>query len=273
MLEGSIDPDLVAFAKTNAIRVMPLVTNKKFNKVSGQGILDDPAKQDAAISALATEALKQGFWGWQFDFEQLDASYRDKYSAFIKKASETLKSNNLKTSVAVVAQVSSDPGDYKENLWQNLIGVYDYAALASSTDFVTVMAYDDPDSKGPVARYSWVKRVIQYSLHYIPSEKLSLGIPFYYWKWSDATKKLVAIGGWQGLKNVFNKYGPTPKYSTVEQSPYIRYTAKKKHYTIWYENARSIQKKLDLVTSYHLHGFSAWALGLEIPDIHRIMKR
>lgn len=273
VLEGSIDSDLLAFAETYHIKVMPLVTNKAFSQDNGHAILDNSAAQDLAITSLVTEGLKEHFWGWQFDFEQMDASYKDKYSAFIQKVADAFKKNNLAISVAVVAQISENPADYPKNLWQRVVGVYDYAALGTSVDFVSVMTYDDPVSKGPVARFTWVQQVIQHSLKYIPKQKISLGIPLYYWKWRDATGKLVGIGGWDALKEAFAKYGAQPQYSLKQQAPYMTFVSKKIRYTIWYENARSVQQKINLINKYQLHGFSAWALGQEIPDLHRILKR
>lgn len=271
-LAGSVDPKLLAFARKHGIRVMPLVTNRGFDQEQSQIFLNNPAKQDAAVRALVREAKKQKFWGWQFDFEQLDASYRDKYSAFIAKASAALRKNGFAVSVAVVAQVSETPGDYPKTLWQDLIGVYDYAALASSTDFVSVMSYDDPGSPGPIARYSWLQQVIAHGLKSIPAEKFSLGIPFYYWKWDDTRGKIVGIGGYEGIQRIRERHFLTPGYSDEEQAPFLRYATSKKQYTIWYENARSIQRKVELVTANGLHGFSAWALGLETPEVHRVLQ-
>ena len=170
-------------------------------------------------------------------------------------------------------QISQNPDDYPRDLWQRVIGVYDYAALASSTDFISMMSYDDPFSKGPIARYSWLKQVIDYSLQSIPKEKLSLGIPLYMWRWDTEREKIVGIGGYKNIKMVIAGHKVTYGYSAVEQAPFIRYVAKKKSYTIWYENAKSVSKKLELIAEYGLHGFSAWALGLETPDIHSVVKK
>ena len=221
---------------------------------------------------LIAEAQKQGYWGWQVDFEGMDASYRDRYSAFIQRMSMAMKNAGLELSVAVVAQISDKPSDYPNNLWNRVIGVYDYGALASSTDFVSVMSYDDPGSKGPVARYPWLKQVIQYSLQSIPANKLSLGIPFYYWKWNDNTQKLVDIGGNSGIQTALKKKGAFTGFSTLDQVPFIEYFVKKVPYTVWYENGESIQKKLDLVDQYGLQGFSAWALGLETASVFNAIK-
>ena len=145
---------------------MPLVTNGNFSRGIYQAILNDPAKQDLAIKSIVDEAKKNGYLGWQFDFEQMDASYRDKYSSFAGKTAEDLKKNNLVFSVAVIAQVSSNPNDYPNDLWQKTIGVYDYAALAANADFISVMSYDDPEStitpsnirSGTKTRRVWQKK-------------------------------------------------------------------------------------------------------------------
>ena len=268
-LVGNPNADILVKASDNGIKVMPLVTNGGFGQASLETILNHPENQDVYISSLITEAKKYNYWGWQLDFEQMDLSYRDKFSYFVKKFGDAMRREGLTSSVAVIAQVSENPEDYPKNLWQRIIGVYDYASLAKSTDFISVMSYDDPESKGPVARYSWLQKVVSHSLTLVPAEKLSLGIPLYYWKWDDARGKLVGIGGYSGIKTTLNKYKTTKGYSVEYQAPYIKYKVKKTKYTIWYENGKSVGKKLDLITKNNLHGFSAWALGLESPDIHK----
>jgi len=268
-LEGSIDPAVIAFAKQQGIRLMPLVTNKAFASTSVASFLDDPAKQDAAIAALVSEAASQGYWGWQADFEQIDVAYRDKFSAFIARAGQAMKTHGLEWSVAVVAQTSENPADYPKDLWNKLIGAYDYYSLASSADFVTVMSYDDPESSGPVARYAWLNQVLDYSLSQIPASKLSLGLSLYYWKWNDRTGKLVGIGGYSGMKAVLKRKGITLGYSSAEQAPFIKYKIRKNSYTLWYENARSVAQKIALIKQRGLLGFSAWTLGLEVPSVFK----
>ncbi len=270
-LIGSVNFEILKLAKENSIKVMPLVTNGSFGQESLKTILNNPAKQDIAIALLVGEAKKYNYYGWQLDFEQMDLSYRDKFSSFVKKFGDAMKKEGLASSVAVIAQVSENPNDYPKNLWQRIIGVYDYKSLANSTDFISLMSYDDPESKGPVARYSWMQEVVAHSLTLIPAEKLSLGIPFYYWKWADATGKLISIGGYSGIKTTLKAYKVTKGYSEVEQAPFIKYTKAKKKYTIWYEDGRSIAKKIDLIAINNLHGFSAWALGLESPEVQKMI--
>ncbi len=271
-LSGRINKNVLSFAKKNKIKIMPLVTNGNFSKLGYQAILDDQTKQDSAIKSLIDEAKKSDYWGWQLDFEQMDVSYRDRYSAFASKVAGDLKKNNLMLSVAVIAQVSNNPNDYPNDLWQKTIGVYDYSSLAASADFISLMSYDDPESEGPVVEYIWLKKVLDYSMKLIPNEKLSLGIPLYYWQWKNESGARIGIGGRQGIYNVFRKYKVSTYYSADMEAAYLTYWHRAKQYTIWYENAQSVVKKIELIKKYRLHGFSAWALGLELPSIFNVVK-
>lgn len=272
-LESDIDPEIVKFALLHNIKIMPLVTNKGFSQAALKSVLDDATRQDQFVRELVSEAKQKGYYGWQIDFEQMDESYKDRFTSFVSKFGQSMKDAGLVSSVAVIAKISDRPEDYKTGLWHKLIGVYDYSALASATDFISVMSYDDPESKGPIARYSWIIKVIEYAKTKVSPNKISLGIPLYYWKWDDKTKKLVGIGGSEGLEIAKQKYKVSIGYSAIEKAPYMKYTQNKKSYTIWFENAESIKEKLKLIAHYDLLGFSAWALGQEMPIVHNAIKQ
>lgn len=270
-LIGTIKPDLLAFAKKNKIKVMPLLTNGAFSTSTCESFLNDPARQEILINNLILEAKDFGYIGWQIDFEQMELAYRNKFSEFIERAYTVFQKNNLKLSVAVIAQVSENPEDYPKNLWQRIIGVYDYARLAKSTDFISLMSYDDPNSQGPVAGYDWLNKVIDFSLTKIPKEKISLGLAFYYWQWRHVDGKRVGIGGNEGIQNVLNKYKVNFSFDEDEQAPYFDFWKGGVGYRIWYENAKSIKQKIALIKEHGLYGFSAWALGLELSSVYSVM--
>jgi spore germination protein YaaH len=267
-LEGSLDSEVLAFAKKKKIKVMPLVVNKKFSRAGAEAFLSDPSARVKAEQAMVEEAKENGYWGWQVDLESIDASYRDQFSSFIAELYKVMKANKLTLSVAIMAEHSSDPADYPEGSWQKYVGVFDYDALAPNADFFSIMTYDDPWSTGPIARYSWIKKVLDYAVKHIPSKKISLGLPLYYWQWDNASSQRIGIGGYVGLKNVLDKYYTKYYYDTVYQAPYVTYKKNKKAYTIWYENGRSLTAKIDLLKQYGLGGYSAWSLGLEVPSTY-----
>ncbi len=271
MLIGGVKPDLLAFAKKNKIAVMPLITNGAFNATTSRDFLDSSARQEILINNLILEARDFGYIGWQIDFEQMDVSYRDKFSAFIERTYSQFQKNNLKLSVAVIAQFSENPADYPKDLWNRIIGVYDYTALGQDSDFVSIMSYDDPNSAGPVAGYDWLNKVIDFSLSKIAPEKVSLGLGLYYWQWRHIDGKRVGIGGNEGLQTVLNKYKCNVSFSEEEQAPYFDYWKGGQGYRIWYENAKSIKAKITLIKEHKLAGFSAWALGLELNSVYNVI--
>ena len=266
-LKGSVDPVLLDFAKKNNIKTMPLAINYGFSSDGYHPLLDDPKKQNAAIAALVVEAKHYGYSGWQLDFEQMDAADRDAFSAFVKKVYAAMQENGLMLSVAVFAKTSDNPADYPNDLWRKTIGVYDYGTLAANADFISIMSYDDPFSLGPPAGWLWYKKVLAYSMSKIPAEKISLGIPLYYWLWNDVTGEKIEAGGNEGIQNAFNKRAAVAHYSAKHHVPYLTFYKKGMEYVLWYENVQSVAEKIALIKKNKLHGFSAWALGLERPNV------
>lgn len=270
-LNGSLKEDLQSFAKTNKIKIMPLLTNGAFSQTAGHNLLDSSKAQKILIKNLIAEAKKYDYWGWQLDFEQMELSYRDRFSKFVERVYKEFQKNDLKLSVAVIAQVSEIPADYPKNLWQRIIGVYDYKRLSEASDFISIMSYDDPYSLGPVSGWAWYNKVLSFSLTKIPREKISFGLGLYYWRWDDARMKRVGIGGNKHLDNLQKEHDVNFFWSEDENAPYFHFWEKGKSYTGWYENARSVEQKISLIMNNELRGFSAWALGLELPSVYSVM--
>ncbi|HEY4507722.1 MAG TPA: glycosyl hydrolase family 18 protein [Candidatus Paceibacterota bacterium] len=270
-LTGEPPKKALRFAKTKGIAVVPLVTNGAFDAAAVSIFLEDSEARTEAISAMVTEAEKRGYAGWQIDFEQMNVSLRDHFSAFVGEAATAMRVGGLFLSVAVVSKISDNPSDYPNDLWQNLIGVFDYAALGESADFVSLMSYDEPYKTGPVAPYPWLLRVLDYALDKIPPEKISLGIPLYYWEREDKPLgRIMEIGGASGIAEAKQERRAKTGYDETMETAFVRYSAAKKDSrVVWFENRRSIEAKLNLANLHSLHGISAWALGLELPETHR----
>jgi spore germination protein YaaH len=161
---------------------------------------------------------------------------------------------------------------YGDGSWDNWTGAFDYARIGKAADFVSVMAYDDSKSFGPVASLVWVKQVVAYSLERIPAEKISLGIPFYFWSMRDATGKRNHIGTYPAIAKLLKAKAYTKKgWSEEHGVSFVSYVKGGKRLTAWYEDKRSFEKKLDVISTNNLRGFSAWALGQEDPKIWEVM--
>jgi spore germination protein YaaH len=266
---GEVNTALLEVARQRRVPVMPLVINRGFDQGVIHAVLDDPVKRQRTIRYLLYYATRDDFWGVQLDFENIHASYRDRYSRFVEEAAGQFHNRGRRLSVAVVAKHSDRPEDYEESVWANWAGVFDYAALSRTTDFLSVMTYDQHNQvtpPGPVAGLPWMQRVLEYSLTHVPPHKLSLGIPLYFRSWRNGGGP-GGYGGYPEVVQLLHREGVAPQWDTDQQVPWFRYHGGGEKHEVWYEDVRSFQAKLELVRGYGLHGFSAWVIGQEDPRI------
>jgi spore germination protein len=141
---------------------------------------------------------------------------------------------------------------------------------------------------GPVAGYPWVKTIAEYTASTMPAAKISLGVPFYGMRW-DATDASATVGQaapppqadpgivpappqrkWRGRSS---RYADTvtlvtaaqPVWDETERSPHLSTEANGRKVELWFENAQSLEQKMQLAHSMGIPGISAWMLGQEDP--------
>ncbi len=268
-LLGTPSAEILRIAHDASAKVMPLVVNQAFDQKGVHKFLGDVNAQERLVNSLVLEAKARGYMGFQYDFEHMMASDRDAYTAFVQKSAPLFHDAGLQFSVALAPQHSDNKKDYGAGSWDNWTGAFDYKAIGAVADFVSVMAYDDSKSAGPVASLPWVNEVIQYSLAQMPASKISLGIPFYAWLWRDKTGKLDSSTSYPAIaKLIAQKRYLKKGWSDTYGVSYVKYIDEHlRRYTAWYEDKKSFDKKMALVTANKLFGFSAWALGQEDPSI------
>ena len=267
-LVGKLGPKLKQVVAEHNLKVMPLVVNASFSRTTIHKLLTTPNAQDDVITGLIYIAKKDGYIGWQYDLENIDYKDRDLYTAFVQKTYTQFQKNNLIFSVAAVARFV----DYENTVaFKDWSGVYDYAAISKSTDFISLMAYDDPKSVGPVASVDFVSKCLDYMKDKVPPEKLSLGVPLYYWKWDTDTDEKVGAGFFSNVLAIMSKYAYSMGFDSSLGVSDLSYSFENKNYKIWFEDQHSLQEKIDLAKAYNLRGFSAWQLGGEDPGIWSIL--
>jgi len=264
-LTGGLDANLKKIIQQKKLKVMPLVANAGFKQDVIHNLLLSSDAQDAVIKSFVGIAKKEKYIGWQFDFENISYLDKDLYSAFVERAARALKENGLILSVAA----SSRSVDYEDtDAFKNWGGAFDYARIAKAADFISLMTYDDPNSIGPVASLPFINSVLNYVKDKIPPEKLSLGIPLYYWGWDAQTsKKITASGTFQKLLKIMDSFRYNHGFSADLGAAWLTYVNQNKQYNIWYQNKDSFENKLTLIKQNNFRGFSAWVLGIEDPGI------
>ena len=114
-----------------------------------------------------------------------------------------------------------------------------------------------------------VRRVVEYALTEIPSEKLWLGIPNYGYDWRlpfVQGNKATSISNRYAV-SLAQRYGAEIQYDTTAQTPWFRYTDENGIvHEVWFEDARSIQAKLNLISEYGLSGTGYWNMMRPFPQ-------
>lgn len=256
-------------AVANGAKLMMVVTNIMGGQFSGQlarNILESRAVQNLLINNIIAEVDRVGlFTDVHFDFEFIPPDLRTAYVSFIGMAANRLRAEGLQISVALAPKTSAT----QQGQWYE---AHDYGALGALVDFVVIMTYEWGYSGGPpmpVSPIGPVERVLRYAITEMPAGKILMGQNLYGYDW---TLPFVPGGEFaravspQLAINIARENNAAIEYDYVAQAPFFYYTAQGRRHIVWFEDARSIQAKFDLLKSLNLRGISYWKLGLPFPQ-------
>jgi spore germination protein YaaH len=281
---GSLDPRVKRLADEHGVKLMPLLVNEGFNQPALRRLLADTAARNRATRSLVRLCRDEGYWGIQFDVENVNIQDRDRFTSWYTEAANALHAAGCTISLAVVHRMSDEAGPtvlhrFLHDSWR---AAHDLEALAKVGDFVTIMTYDQHTRRtppGPVSALPWMREVIDYALQYVPAEKLSAGIPTYGRHWStqaDPGPDRVRAGmqsiSWSWANALVERTGATMQWDSTAQVPFAHFANGGIWEWVFVENARSFGAKLGLVRDKRLRGFSAWVLGGEDPRIWDLLE-
>lgn len=256
-------------AETNGAILLMAVTNLEkgqFSTELGRLILTDQQIQNRLLDNIIATAKRLNFRDIHFDMEHLPPELRESYNTFLRKAKARLSAQGFLMSTALAPKTSAT----QVGAWYE---AHDYRAHGQIADFVVLMTYEWGYSGGPpmpVSPLPQVRQVIEYALTEMPASKIMMGQNLYGYDWT-----LPYVPGGQFAKAVSPQdaillaaENNVPiSYDTKSQAPHFDYTdANGKRHTVWFEDARSIQAKFDLVKELGLRGVSYWKLGISFPQ-------
>ncbi|WP_203247149.1 LysM peptidoglycan-binding domain-containing protein [Sporosarcina beigongshangi] len=264
----SIDdiPNIAQSAGAANALVVSNLEDFAFNADLAHAIFTDQAVQDRLFSNLIQIANEIGYKDIHFDFELLHPEDRELYNSFLRRARDRFHPEGLTLSTAL-APMTSD-------IRTGIYGAHDYRAHGEIVDFVSLMTYEwgytysDPQAVSPIGP---VRNVVEYAVSQIPREKIFLGQNLYGYDWSSpypsqGGSPAKALSPQQALAIAVSQEVDID-YDYVAQAPHFKYTDDTGvHHEVWFEDARSIQAKFDLVKEFGLRGMMYWKLGLAFPQ-------
>lgn len=283
-VSGRVPERLIREAKESGTRLMPLIMNPGFNQEQFHGLLDRPDARSKTIEFMVREGLQHGFWGWQFDFENVHRSRKDDFTAFFREAADSLHAVGMTASVAVVpTNNQAEDRGFSRYMQDNWRGNFDMKAISDAGDFISLMTYAQhggPTAPGPIAGLPWVREMLDYALAQgVPPEKISLGLPFYsgYWFPDEFGDGSVKVRGreirYSEASELLKKNGVEPIWLPDQGVSYGFWQQYGIFHWIFLENVRSLEAKLDLFDEYPgLRGVSIWVLGAEDPRVWDVLE-
>ena len=255
-LNGSVDDRVKRLARDRGIKLLPLVTNKDFSREIAHDLLTDPAKRTRLIGALLNEAEKEGYMGFQLDFENLADEHRPYLNSFIEEMAERFEEGDKIASIAVMSK------------WNAFINPeFDYRNIGKHAHLITVMSYDQHyrgSDPGPIAGIDWVDRVATYVARTMPPEKVLLGIPLYFRHWGGSPSS----GTYSAAMAMASSNEAPIWFNDENKSPHFVYQDEDgRDHNVWFENKESFAYKAELGAKHGFQGFSVWRLGQEDPGV------
>ena len=236
-----------------------ITENGNFSSERASSLFNSAQLQNTVLDALVYEMKKKGYKGFDIDFEFILPEDAEAFLGFIKNASEIMHRNGFFVNVDLAPKVSKEqPGLLYE--------AHNYEAIGAVADTVLVMTYEWGYTYGPpmaVAPIGPVTKVIDFALSQIQKEKIMMGIPNYGYDWTLPFEKGITraelIGNQYAITIAYDN-GVAIEYDEESQAPWFNYTRQGDEHVVWFEDVRSIRRKLDLLLETGMRGLGYWNL-------------
>jgi spore germination protein len=262
--------DEIALREARRYRAAPILvlTNfsaGKFSSDIAHTVLRTSSIQNKVIDEALSIMRSKGYHGINIDFEYIYPEDREHYNQFLRNLSARVKPEGLLLFTALAPKTSAT----QQGL---LYEAHDYPAHGQIADFSVLMTYEYGWSGGPpmaVAPPARVRQVLQYATSVMPRHKIMMGMPLYGYDWT-----LPYIHGGQWARRVSTQeaytiawnHGVPVMFDQQSQSPFLHYSVSGTNHVVWFEDARSMRAKFNLIKEFDLRGGSYWVLGSPFPQ-------
>jgi spore germination protein YaaH len=282
LVTGAPDPTVLKRAKDETLAVMPIIA--LFNKKKFHLLVSNPVAIIQMNDAMIREATLHGYSGFQFDFENIDWTDRDRLTDLVKNTAEAMHKAGLQLTIATVPNAPGYPGagGFAKWIYTDWRGAYDIEAIAKYVDLVCLMTYDQHTrwtTPGPVAGWDWTVENLNYALKVVPKEKLSLGIPLYGYHWytgapskenESSSEKPNPTAEYIGAPNALQlaeAYNGNIQWDAEDHTAFFFFYRDQMREWIFFTDLRTFKDRYQLVQKNALRGFCSWVLGQEDPAI------
>lgn len=241
------------------LTLTPFDESGNFSNILISRVVNNQEATQNLIENLLSTMMMKGYVGVDIDFEYILAEDRDAFTAFVAKMTNAMRNNGYHTSIALAPKTNATQ---KGLLYEGK----DYKSLGELVDHALIMTYEWGYTYGPpmaVAPINQVRRVVEYAVKEIEPSKIDLGIPNYGYDWPlpfvRGETAATTIGNVQAVQIAIAQ-GVSIQYDELAQNPFFTYVQNGIEHEVWFEDVRSIQKKLELIEEFDLGGCGYWQI-------------
>lgn len=267
-IDGTItelnDTALIRKCYVNGVAPVLTLTNQResggFSGDIAHAVIADEEVKTKLIQNVMEYLDRRNYFGLNIDFEYVREEDRTLYTQFLLDFAAALRRVGYSFSVALAPKISQEQSGL-------LYTAHDYGAVGSIADKVIIMTYEwgytygEPMAVAPIDK---VRQVLDYAVMEMPPEKILMGMANYGYSWTLPYKKVTAarpLSLSEIPQTAYSQYADI-RFDDTAQSPFFRYydSAGTEHIA-WFEDPRSIEAKLKLVSEYGLGGVSYWNIN------------
>lgn len=269
-LIGIDDEEVIWIAREYRVAPLMLIStlgeDGRFSNQLASLVLNDMTVQQNLINNIEQNIKEKNYYGLDVDFEYILPEDRDQYTAFIQRLADRLTPQGYPVVTALAPKTSTQ----QEGL---LYEGHDYAGIGAAASMVLLMTYEWGYTYGPpmaVAPLNKVREVVEFAVTQIPPQKILMGMPNYGYNWTLPFVPGVSMA--QSISNVAAvelaaQVGANILFDPVAQSPNFNYyDPEGRQHVVWFEDARSVEAKLDLAFEKQLKGISYWNIMRYFPQ-------
>lgn len=227
-----------------------------------QRILVDGKKRHLHRAQLVELAQLHGFDGIDIDYENLHPKLREPFNRFIRELAADLKQHHLKLSITVQPKrgESRSPGP----------GATDWRVLCRYVDRFQIMLYNlhnQHTGPGSMASSEWIREVMEYAQTKCSRDKIVPVLKVSGMQWGPA--KTIGIQHMKASQLRQQHRAVLQRQSLSEGgAPYFTFRDEQGMHTVYYEDAKSLVEKVQLLRSLGYGKIVFWSLGQHDAQVH-----
>ncbi|MBL7132155.1 MAG: hypothetical protein ISS45_12285, partial [Candidatus Omnitrophica bacterium] len=106
--------------------------------------------------------------------------------------------------------------------------------------------------------------IIRFAKSQIPQEKICIALALHGYDWSKGSVNSL---NFRKAAELIEKHSARLRWDRKSQTPYFRYSKGGISHQVWFEDQKSISRKIQIIKKYKINKIALWHLGILSPSL------